>query len=85
MIDQNSLPPPPLSLHSFIQSKGLTLGEVYRVLSPCPSLPVSPDPNDQTVEPSSERAKVCEQPQETCLTAPMVVTLVGVFIVVVLP
>ena len=63
----------------------LTLGEVCLTVSPCPSFPESPDPNDQTVRPSELRARVCATPQETSFTLDTPVTLVGVFRLVVLP
>ena len=63
----------------------LTFGEVCLTVSPCPSFPESPDPNDQTVRPSELRARVCATPQETSFTLDTPVTLVGVFRLVVLP
>ena len=73
-------------IHACVYSVAiLTFGEVCLTVSPCPSFPESPDPNDQTVRPSELRARVCATPQETSFTLDTPITLVGVFRLVVLP
>ena len=83
----SEFPPLPDSHKNFCVKAWLvcqTLGLSCLVVSPWPSLPPSPDPQDHTVPPSSDSITVWVLPQETCLTLP-ITTLMGIFWTVVLP
>lgn len=55
----------------------ITFGLYTLAISPCPSLPCSPDPKDQTVLPSRDTANVCELPHATEPTSERSATSVG--------